>query len=91
MFLNIFEENFKKHADKKAIEFLDPPQHSLTYAQLDRAIQTKAGWLFKTGLRPGERIALQLPKCLDFILLYLAALQNAVAVGWDPQNQRGTR
>jgi malonyl-CoA/methylmalonyl-CoA synthetase len=71
--------------DKLALEFLDPPLQRLTYAELDhQTIQTVA-LLQHLGLQPGDRLALQLPKTLDFILLHLAAMRmGAVTLPLNP-------
>ncbi|GAB4579820.1 MAG: acyl-CoA synthetase [Anaerolineales bacterium] len=70
---------------KTALEFLDPPFTTLTYAELDREINRVASWLHRLGLQPGDRIALQLPKTLEFILLHLAALRmGAVTLPLNP-------
>ncbi|NUM45644.1 MAG: AMP-binding protein [Anaerolineales bacterium] len=71
--------------DKIALEFLDPPRQTLTYAELDQEIARAATRLDQPGLRAGDRLALQLPKTLDFILLHLAAMRmGAVTLPLNP-------
>ncbi|HNB55205.1 MAG TPA: AMP-binding protein, partial [Anaerolineales bacterium] len=71
--------------DKLALEFLDPPLQRLTYAELNQEIARAATLLDHLGLRAGDRLALQLPKTLDFILLHLAALHlGAVTLPLNP-------
>ena len=71
-FLNSFSENVRKYPDKVALEFIDPPLQRVTYAELDELVNRTAGYLQNLGLQPGDRVALQLSKCLEFILLHLA-------------------
>src|SRR5689334_8709526 len=74
-FLNTFAENVRKYPDKIALEFIDPPLQRVTYAELDKLIEQTAGYLQSLGLQPGDRVALQLSKSLEFILLHLATTQ----------------
>ncbi|HLO16430.1 MAG TPA: AMP-binding protein, partial [Anaerolineales bacterium] len=74
-FLNTFTENVRKYPDRVALEFLDPPLQRVTYTELDQLVQQTAGYLQSLGVQPGDRVALQLSKCLEFILLHLATVQ----------------
>ena len=74
-FLKSFTENVRKYPHKTAIEFIDPPLQRLTYAELDKLIDHAASYLQNLGLQPGDRVALQLSKCLEFILLHLATVR----------------
>jgi malonyl-CoA/methylmalonyl-CoA synthetase len=74
-FLNSFAENVRTYPDKVALEFIDPPLQRLTYAELDERINHAAGYLLHLGLQPGDRVALQLTKSIEFILLHLAAIR----------------
>ena len=74
-FLNSFTENVRKYPNKTAIEFIDPPLQHVTYAELDESVNRTAGYLQSLGLRPGDRLALQLSKSLEFILVHLAAVR----------------
>jgi malonyl-CoA/methylmalonyl-CoA synthetase len=71
-FLNSFTENVQKYPDKVALEFIDPPLQRATYAELDEQVDRTAGYLQSLGLQSGDRVALQLSKCMEFILLHLA-------------------
>jgi malonyl-CoA/methylmalonyl-CoA synthetase len=75
-FLNSFTENVRLYPNKVALEFIDPPRQSVTYAELDNLVQQTAGYLQSLGLQPGDRVALQLSKCLEFILLHLASVRS---------------
>ena len=73
-FLTTFSENVRKYPDKIALEFIDPPLQRITYAELDELVGRTANYLQNLGLQPGDRVALQLSKCLEFILLHLATV-----------------
>lgn len=74
-FLDTFIENVRNHPDKVALEFIDPPLQRVTYAEADQLVQKTAGYLQSLGLEPGDRVALQLTKSLEFILLHLATIR----------------
>ena len=74
-FLNTFTDNVRKYPDKVALEFIDLPLQRLTYAELDQLVGQTAGYLQSLGLQPGDRVALQLSKSLEFILLHLATVR----------------
>ena len=74
-FLNNLNENVLNFPDKLALEFISPPLQSLTYAELDAQVAQTAGYLQSLGTGPGDRIALQLTKSLEFILLHLATVR----------------
>jgi malonyl-CoA/methylmalonyl-CoA synthetase len=84
-FLDTFTENVRNFPDRVALEFIDAPLQRLTYAELDELAARTAGYLQGLGLRPGDRLALQLSKCLEFILLHLGALRlGAVSLPLNP-------
>ena len=73
-FLNSFNENVRKYPDKVAIEFIDPPLQRLTYAELNELVDQTTVYLQSLGVQSGDRVALQLSKCLEFILIHLATV-----------------
>jgi len=74
-FLNKFTDNVRLYPSKVALEFIDPPLQRVTYAELDQLVGQTAGYLQSLGLQPGDRVALQLSKSLEFILLHLATIR----------------
>jgi malonyl-CoA/methylmalonyl-CoA synthetase len=75
LFVKKITANTQRTPDKLALQFLDPPEQQVTYAELEAGIRLCMGHLAGLGLQPGDRIALQLPKGLEFIQLHLAALR----------------
>lgn len=74
-FIDTFSKNARQFPEKVALEFLDPPYQRLTYRELDDLVDHTAGYLLSLGLKPGDRVALQLSKSLEFILLHLAVVK----------------
>jgi malonyl-CoA/methylmalonyl-CoA synthetase len=74
-FLNSFIENVRLYPDKIALEFIDPPLQRVTYAKLDTLVAQTATYLRSLGVQPGDRVALQLTKSLEFILLHLGTIR----------------
>jgi malonyl-CoA/methylmalonyl-CoA synthetase len=74
-FLTTFTENTHKYPEKIALEFIDPPLQRVTYMELDELVNRTVVYLQNLGLQPGDRVALQLSKCLEFILLHLATVR----------------
>jgi malonyl-CoA/methylmalonyl-CoA synthetase len=77
MFLDTLADNYKSHPDKIAIEFIidDGTSQTLTYHQLGETVNRTAHYLKSLGVQTGDRVAVQLPKCLPFIYIHLAAVR----------------
>ncbi len=86
LFLNQFCSNCETHAQKVAIEFLHENMTEIvTYGELEETIQRTMGYLQRLGVQPGDRVALQLPKCLPFIHLHFAIMRlGAVTLPLNP-------
>jgi 2,3-dihydroxybenzoate-AMP ligase len=69
-------ERFVRYADRAAV--IDG-ERTLTYAQLDAASTRLALNLLDLGLRPLDRVVVQLPNVLEFVVLY-CALQKLGAI-----------
>ena len=74
-FLNTFLENARLYPDKIALEFIDAPLQRVTYAELGQLVAQTAMYLHSLGVQAGDRVALQLTKSLEFILLHLATIR----------------
>jgi len=74
-FLKAFTGNVRNYPNKVALEFIDPPLQRVTYVELDEMVNRTASYLQSLGAQPGDRVALQLSKCLEFILLHLATVR----------------
>ena len=74
-FLNSFTDNVHKYPNKVALDFIDPPAQKITYAEIDELVNGTARYLKGVGIEAGDRVALQLSKCLEFILLHLATIR----------------
>jgi 2,3-dihydroxybenzoate-AMP ligase len=64
-----FADVFAKHADRVAVIDRD---RSVTYAQLDERATRLALNLLEEGLKPLDRVVMQLPNVVEFAYLYFA-------------------
>lgn len=87
-FLDRLAANCEQYADKVALEFLAADgsgRHQVTYGELETAIRQTIAYLKEKGVEEGDRIALQLPKGLPFILLHLAVMRlGAISLPLNP-------
>ena len=61
----------------------------VTYAELDELSDRFAGWLRSSGVRRGDRVALMLPNCPQFVIAMMGTLKlGAVHVPVSPLAQR---
>lgn len=88
-FLQRLQQNCEQSKDKVAIEFIgESPilNETITYGQLEEAIQRMMGYLQSKGIQAGDRVAMQLPKCLSFIYLHLATMRlGAISLPLNPK------
>lgn len=74
----VFSESCNQFADKKAFTCME---HSITYAELDRLAGRFAAYLQQhTSLKPGDRIAVQLPNILQYPVVVFGALRAGLIV-----------
>ncbi|MFC7341862.1 AMP-binding protein [Saccharopolyspora griseoalba] len=60
-------------------------QRTITYRELDELIKRVGGWLSSAGVRAGDRVAVHLPNCPQFVVAMAAALRiGAVHVPVNP-------
>lgn len=81
--VKVFDEAVKKYPNLRAFTNLD---HTLTFAELDRKSADFASFLQnELKLKKGDRIALQMPNCLQFpIALFGAIRAGLVVVNTNP-------
>ncbi len=65
----VLAQSAARNPEKVAIDFEGVPY---TYAKLDEGIRKCAAFLRKIGVSKGDRVAIQLPKCIEFVFLHLA-------------------
>jgi acyl-CoA synthetase (AMP-forming)/AMP-acid ligase II len=66
----VLARNARRLGDRPAIVFYG---RTVTFAELDEASDRFAGWLVSRGLRPGDRVAINLQNCPQFAIAYYGA------------------
>jgi long-chain acyl-CoA synthetase len=75
-------ESAAKHPEKTAILFYGK---QISYAMLAACVRRTASALYEMGVRKGDRIAVMLPNCPDFVIAYYAILSlGGVVVNTNP-------
>ena len=77
-----FSEVFAKYADRVAI--IDRDRH-ITYAEIDERSTRLALNLLDEGIKPLDRVVMQLPNVVEFVYLYFALQKIGcipVAINW---------
>ena len=76
--VDVFNRSCQTFADRPAFSNMGV---TLTYADLDRHAAAFAGWLQRhTSLKPGDRIAVQLPNVLQYPIVVFGALRAGLVV-----------
>ncbi len=82
LFLTHLQDICHAQADKVAIEL---SAEKLTYQQLETGVQQTMTYLLAHGIGEGDRVAIQLPKCLPFVLIHLATMRlGAISLPLNP-------
>lgn len=77
-FYDLLAKNRVEHASHP---MLIAPEGAVSFAEVGRRVDALAGWLARVGVRRGDRIAVQLPKSVDeVIVMFAAARVGAVFV-----------
>ncbi|WP_027365644.1 long-chain-fatty-acid--CoA ligase [Desulfotruncus alcoholivorax] len=72
----------QKYPEKTALIFYG---HKISYAQLTGAVKRAASVFYELGLRKGDRVAVMLPNCPDFVIAYYAILSlGGIVVNTNP-------
>lgn len=75
---DVFERSCKQYADRPAFTNMDT---TLTYGELDRLSSNFASYLqTETDLKPGDRIAIQMPNVLQFPVAVFGAIRAGLVV-----------
>jgi malonyl-CoA/methylmalonyl-CoA synthetase len=69
----MFSSIAAEYSEKTAVIF---EQTAYTYKQIDEEVARYSSMLHRLGMKPGDRVAIQLPKCMDFIFLELAVMSE---------------
>src|SRR5258708_3978374 len=69
---SLLEESAARHPDLTAVRFY---AHTLTYAQLWAQAQRFAAALAERGIRKGDRVALMMPNCPQYLIAYFGTLR----------------
>ncbi|GBO55460.1 long-chain-fatty-acid--CoA ligase [Pseudanabaena sp. lw0831] len=78
----LISETAAKYADKPAIVFAGK---TWTYRDFDRQVQNYATNLDRLGIKKGDRVAVQLPKCVEFLFFHFAILSiGAISLPLNP-------
>ena len=79
------EVSAARYADKPAYLFFG---RALTYAQLHAQALAVAGWLQSVGVNAGDRVALFMQNCPQYVAAYYGIIRaNAVVVPVNPMNR----
>jgi len=74
----LVDEALGQHADAKACSSLG---HDLTYAELDGLARDFAAWLQnESGLEAGDRVAVQMPNLIQYLVVVLGVLRAGMVV-----------
>ncbi|HEX2914188.1 MAG TPA: long-chain fatty acid--CoA ligase [Chloroflexia bacterium] len=79
---DLLVKSVRQFPDHVALTFFG---NRLTYRELDTAVCQFANGLWELGIRPGERVALLLPNCPQFVIAYYGALRiGAIVIPCNP-------
>ena len=86
LFLTQLKQICETQPEKLALEFLHPDQiEQIRYGELEQHVQQTMHFLLANGVQEGDRVAVQLPKCLPFFYLYLAIMRiGAITLPLNP-------
>ncbi len=89
LYHKLFEHSVEEHADDTALVALNPYTNiyeSFTFAKLNSHMNCMAHALMKRGVKPGDRVALLLPRTSRLIMSQYAVLKTGAAyIPCDPK------
>jgi len=71
------EESFKKYKNRPAFENMGV---SMTYGEIEKKANHFAAYLHSRGLKPGDKIALMMPNCLQYPIAVFGALKAGIII-----------
>lgn len=78
----LFEDSARKYANNRALAFFG---NTITYRELNEAGDRFAAGLVRLGLRKGDRVALVLPNCPQFVIAFYGILKaGGIVVPTNP-------
>jgi malonyl-CoA/methylmalonyl-CoA synthetase len=78
----VLSTSCKKYGDQRAIFF---EGKKYTFEEIDEEVRKRAFWLKTLGLQKGDRVALQLPKSMEFLFIHLGVLSiGAITLPLNP-------
>ncbi len=87
-FLDRLVANCLMYDTKVAIDFEGESavaNQEITYSQLEQNVLATMACLQAKGVEPGDRVAIQLPKCMPFVYLHLAVMRlGAISLPLNP-------
>ncbi len=66
------ERSVRDYPENKALNFMG---YTLSYRELDRMVKQFSGFLYKSGIRKGDRVAIVLPNVIPLVAAYYATLR----------------
>lgn len=75
--IELIEEGFQKFTDKAAYSNLGK---EITFGEVDALSKQFAAYLQHKGLKPGDRIAIQMPNCLQYPVVMFGAIRAGLTV-----------
>ena len=78
----VLSEACKKYGDQRAVFF---EGKKYTFREIDEEVRKRAIWLKTLGIQKGDRVALQLPKSMEFLFIHLGVLSiGAITLPLNP-------
>lgn len=74
---NLLREAVGEHSERTAIKFYG---YTFSFSQLGQAVEGLAGALSQNGVEKGDRIALMLPNCPQYVISFFATVRLGAAV-----------
>jgi malonyl-CoA/methylmalonyl-CoA synthetase len=71
----LFDSSLKGRPGVVGLEFQD---QTYTFGEIDRRSNRVASWLLRNGFRPGDRLCVYLPNCVEMIDIYLGCIKSGV-------------